>query len=313
MKKILFLIIALFLNYTTVFAEETKAKPISTKETVIETYSFKGDILNYETLIPNEINHNGDIYLKTDIKVDEKTRTETLDIQETVEKIITEQEKSNAILLFDKELSYEKDSLKGVLKIDENSLEVTKNTVENITKYNDKKYTVYEDKTYYGLESNDYSLLPKNIMKNGVVLKLITADFVKTNSKDTYNAICKYGGTYTKKVPTSKEIIKDYKAKVNYVGTVNKEVVESRDVTVFYEKNSIYDKIEEPLGDNIKVTLENNLSFILIIVLISMIFIIILLLIFVITKQLKIKEERRKNFEKYKQNNKYKKNRKNEK
>ena len=243
MKKLICILFCTVLLNNSVLASETIeetsfATPTSTKETVIETYTFNGDVLDYENLIPNEITHNNETYLKKDIKVDEQIKTETMEKTETLEKIITDKEKENAITLFDKELNYNKDNLTGILKLDENSLNISKNEVENITKYNNKKYTVYEDKTYYGLENNDYSLLPKSIMKDGVVLKLITADFVKTNSVDTYNAVCKYGGTYTKKIPTSQEIVKDYKATVNYVGNLEKTVVESRDVTVFYEKDN---------------------------------------------------------------------------
>ena len=318
MKKLICILFCTVLLNNSVLASETIEEtsfvtPTSTKETVIETYTFNGDVLDYENLIPNEITHNNETYLKKDIKVDEQIKTETMEKTETLEKIITDKEKENAITLFDKELNYNKDNLTGILKLDENSLNISKNEVENITKYNNKKYTVYEDKTYYGLENNDYSLLPKSIMKDGVVLKLITADFVKTNSVDTYNAVCKYGGTYTKKIPTSQEIVKDYKATVNYVGTVEKTVVESRNVTVFYEKGNspISTDINNYLNSN--DTKMDNQIFTLLTIVLSMFFIIILIIIFILTRQ--IKAERRKNIEKndYKQK-KYKyKNKKNEK
>ena len=301
MKKLICILFCTVLLNNSVLASETIEEtsfvtPTSTKETVIETYTFNGDVLDYENLIPNEITHNNETYLKKDIKVDEQIKTETMEKTETLEKIITDKEKENAITLFDKELNYNKDNLKGILKLDENSLNISKNQVENITKYNNKKYTIYEDKTYYGLENNDYSLLPKSIMKDGVVLKLITADFVKTNSVDTYNAICKYGGTYTKKIPTSQEIVKDYKATVNYVGTVEKTVVESRNVTVFYEKGNspISTDINNYLNSN--DTKMDNQIFTLLTIVLSMFFIIILIIIFILTRQ--IKAERRKNIEK---------------
>lgn len=238
MKKLLTIILSLFaLNNSIVLANEIeRPTPTSKKETIVETYEFYGNIADYETLIPKEITHNGNIYIKTDINVDEKTKTETLEISENSEKILEKNSKEKAITLFEKELNYDKDNLKGILKLDENSLNISKNEIENITNYETKKYTVYQDKTYYGLESNDYSLLPQTIIKNGTTLKLLTADFIKTNSKDTYNAECKYGGTYTKKIPTVKENVKNYKATATYKGTVTKEVVESRMVTVFYEK-----------------------------------------------------------------------------
>ena len=301
MKKLICILFCTVLLNNSVLASETIeetsfATPTSTKETVIETYTFNGDVLDYENLIPNEITHNNETYLKKDIKVDEQIKTETMEKTETLEKIITDKEKENAITLFDKELNYNKDNLTGILKLDENSLNISKNEVENITKYNNKKYTVYEDKTYYGLENNDYSLLPKSIMKDGVVLKLITADFVKTNSVDTYNAVCKYGGTYTKKIPTSQEIVKDYKATVNYVGNLEKTVVESRDVTVFYEKDNspISTDINNYLNSN--DTKMDNQIFTLLTIVLSMFFIIILIIIFILTRQ--IKAERRKNIEK---------------
>ena len=324
MKKLICtMLFTLFLN-NSVLANETIENttfptPTSTKETVIETYTFNGNVLDYENLIPNEIIHNNETYIKKDIKVDEQTKTETLEKIEPVEKIITDKEKENAINLFEKELNYNKDNLTGILKLDESSLNISKNKVENITKYNNKKYTVYEDKTYYGLESNDYSLLPKNIMKDGVVLKLITADFVKTNSVDTYNAVCKYGGTYTKKIPTSQEIVKDYKATVNYVGTVEKTIVENRNVTVFYEKGNsptFIDTDNNNINDN-NIKNENRLIdnqiFILFIIVLIMLFVVTLIIIFVLTRQ--IKAERRKNFEKnnYKSKKHKYKNKKNEK
>lgn len=259
MIKFFIFICTFLLNTNIVFGNNlVEVEPVETKETVIQTYRFDGSINNYEDLIPNEIDYNNKIYKKIDIKVDEKKRTETLEKIEPIEKIITEKEKINAINLFDKELNYNKDNLKGKLKLDEKSLNISKNKVENITTYTNEKYTMYEDKTYYGLTSNDYSLLPKTIEKNGTYLKLISADFIKTNSNDIYNAICKYGGTYTKRIPNTKEVVKDYKVTVNYVGNLEKTIIESRTITVYYEpKNK---EIQNINTNNETISKNNNIE-----------------------------------------------------
>ena len=243
MIKKFFLIFAFIIfNLNTVFANEIS--PLESKEMLIQTYEFAGDVLNYKELIPNEINHKGNIYKMIDIKAEENTKIETIQKTEPIEKIVTDTKKSNVINLFEKELTIDKDNLKGTLKLDENSLEITKNQVENVTNYKTEKYTIYEDKSYYGLESNDYSLLPQTLNKNGKTLKLISAEFVKTNSNDIYNANCKYGATFTKKIPNTKEVVKDYKATINYVGEVEKTTVESRDVTVFYSQDKAIENSE---------------------------------------------------------------------
>ena len=324
MIKFFIFICTFLLNTNIVFGNNlVEVEPIETKETVIQTYRFDGSINNYEDLIPNEIDYNNKIYKKIDIKVDEKKRTETLEKIEPIEKIITEKEKINAINLFEKELNYNKDNLNGVLKLDEKSLNISKNKVENVTTYTNEKYTMYEDKTYYGLISNDYSLLPKTIEKNGTYLKLLSANFIKTNSNDIYNAVCKYGGTYTKRIPNTKEVVKDYKATVNYIGNLEKTIVESRTITVYYElqNNKLENtNIENTSIENIFNTnkeknkiLENQLFLICIVVLIIL-FIVTVVSIYS-TKLNKEKQERSSKFEKnnYKQK-KYKyKNKKNEK
>lgn len=304
MIKKFFLIFAFIIfNLNTVFANEIS--PLESKEMLIQTYEFAGDVLNYKELIPNEINHKGNIYKMIDIKAEENTKIETIQKTEPIEKIVTDTKKSNVINLFEKELTIDKDNLKGTLKLDENSLEITKNQVENVTNYKTEKYTIYEDKSYYGLESNDYSLLPQTLNKNGKTLKLISAEFVKTNSNDIYNANCKYGATFTKKIPNTKEVVKDYKATINYVGEVEKTTVESRDVTVFYsqdkaiENSEIINNTEEIKSETntknntqIENSLLNKLFILCILILISL----SVVIIFIVKS--KNRNERRKNFEK---------------
>ena len=322
MKKLIFFIVfCIFLNnISLVFgAEQPTIEAISTKETLIKTYEFAGNV-DYEPLIPNSIEHKGETFIKKDVKVEEEKRTENVDIVEPVEKIISESEKSKALSLFEKELNYNKNNLKGILKLDESSLKIVKNEIENVTKYDTKKYTIYEDKTYYGLESNDYSLLPQTIIKDGVVLKLITADFVKTNSKDTYNCNTQYGGTYTKKIPTTKQVVKNYKATVNYKGNIQKEIVDKRIVTVFYEQGQVDNnviaetKTELTTIDTItEITTKNSIEneqiiesnkndnqlFLFGLIFITMLFILVLVILSVLSKQMKV-ERSRKNEKKFK-------------
>lgn len=321
MLKKFFLICTLIIsNLNTVFANEIN--PLESKEVLIQTYNFAGDVLNYKELIPNEINHKGNIYKMIDIKAEENTKIETINKTENVEKIVTDTKKENVITLFEKELNINNDNLKGTLKLDENSLEITKNQVENVTNYKTQKYSLFENKSYYGLESNDYSLLPQTLNKNGKTLKLISAEFIKTNSNDIYNANCKYGATFTKKIPNTKEVVKDYKATVNYVGELEKTTVESRDVTVFYsqdksiENNEIINNTEEisnktntESNTQIENSLLNKLFILCVLILISL----SIVIIFVVKS--KNKNERRKNFEKtnYKSKKHKYKNKKNEK
>ena len=154
--------------------------------------------------------------------------------------------------LFQNDLPYEKDDYKGILTKDIFSLKVEPSQVENNTIYTNKVVTLGENKTYYGLESNDYSLIPKTITKNGVTLNLVDANFLSTNNEaistvaDTsvgtlYNCNAVYKGSYIEKIPNTKTNVLDYKVTVNYKGIVQKEIFEKNIITVMYDGEKITD------------------------------------------------------------------------
>ena len=165
--------------------------------------------------------------------------------------------------------------------------------------------------------------------------KLITADFVKTNSKDTYNCNTKYGGTYNKKIPSTKQVVKNYKATVTYKGNIEKEIVDKRIVTVFYEQGQSNNVIEETktevttidvipettINNNISQNLVENIDikenikndnqlFLFGLIFITMLFILVLTILFILSKQMKVerskKDEKKFKKSRFKKNKKYK-------
>lgn len=286
-------ILMLVFSINTVFASQ----PTSEKEIIIREYSIDGEE-DYTEVIQDEIINNGMIYKLVDTEVLENAETENIEKTETVEKII--ETKDNALQYFDETLEYNQDGLQGILTLDTSSLTVVENETESKTTYETKTFTTKEEQTYYNLESNDYALLPQIITKNGIVLKLVSAEFEQTNSIGLFKANCVYSANYTKKIPSTTTTVKNYKATVNYVGTLTKENVSSREITAYYENTGISqyesDSDDSNVIDGTIVSSETKNTDITIIAIIILVIIICLIsIITILLKKARKKEKNNKN------------------
>ena len=140
---------------------------------------FKIDKKTYQ--LDNSIKTGGDI-------------TETIDIN-TTKTIKSDSNKTNKILeQLPEEIKYDKNDFRGIYKLDINSINVK-------TQYNGyKEYLVEDTKVYSNLDTNDLNNIPKQIMKDGMVLDLITTNWEVTETRQIqdnsipskYKATCYY-------------------------------------------------------------------------------------------------------------------------
>ena len=140
---------------------------------------FKIDKKTYQ--LDNSIKTGGDII-------------ETIDIN-TTKTIKSDSNKTNKILeQLPEEIKYDKNDFRGIYKLDINSINVK-------TQYNGyKEYLVEDTKVYSNLDTNDLNNIPKQIMKDGMVLDLITTNWEVTETRQIqdnsipskYKATCYY-------------------------------------------------------------------------------------------------------------------------
>jgi len=136
---------------------------------------------------------------KKTYQLDNSTKTggdiiETIDIN-TTKTIKSDSNKTNKILeQLPEEIKYNKNDFKGTYKLDINSINVK-------TQYNGyKEYLVEDTKVYSNLDTNDLNNIPKQIMKDGMVLDLITTNWEVTETRQIqdnsipskYKATCYY-------------------------------------------------------------------------------------------------------------------------
>ena len=136
---------------------------------------------------------------KKTYQLDNSTKTggdiiETIDIN-TTKTIKSDSNKTNKILeQLPEEIKYDKNDFKGIYKLDLNSINVK-------TQYNGyREYLVEDTKIYSNLDTNDLNNIPKQIMKDGMVLDLITTNWEVTETRQIqdnsipskYKATCYY-------------------------------------------------------------------------------------------------------------------------
>lgn len=259
MKKLVMCLISILFFNKTIFASdlveiqtsitEDKTKAIKIFESYEET-----DVKNmlFEDFQQDDYN-----YTKTNVEAEKVTKIDTINVSETLDIIITKEQKQKLsnieiINLFQDSLPYEKGGYKGILQKDLSSLKIEPNKTESITTYTSQTITLNQQKQYYGLESNDYALIPKTVVKNGVTLNLVDANFTSTNNEaissvantgvgTLYNCTASYSGSYIKKIPNNKINVIDYKATMEYKGDISKEIFEKNLITVSYVGNKILD------------------------------------------------------------------------
>lgn len=259
MKKFIMCLISTLILNQNIYANSLKELELSINDDrtkAIKIFESTEDI-DFKNVVFKDFEKDNFKYIKSHINVDRVTKEDVKEQQETLSIIITKEEKEKLnneqlLDLFQNDLPYEKDDYKGILTKDIFSLKVEPSQVENNTIYTNKAVTLSENKTYYGLESNDYSLIPKTITKNGVTLNLVDANFLSTNNEaistvaDTsvgtlYNCNAVYKGSYIEKIPNTKTNVLDYKITVNYKGIVQKEIFEKNIITVMYDGEKITD------------------------------------------------------------------------
>ena len=252
------LLTAFALN-TTIYANNLKELELSINEDktkAIKIFESTEDI-DFKNVIFEYFEKDNFKYSKDNIIVDRITKENKKEQQENLSIIITKFEKENLnneqlLDLFQDVLPYEKEGYKGILEKDFFSLKVEPNQNESITTYSNKTITLTENKSYYGLESNDYSLIPKTITKNGITLNLVNANFVSTNNEaissvankgvsTLYNCNAVYKGSYNKKIPSTKTNILYYKVTLTYKGIISKEIFEKNIITVTYKGEKLKD------------------------------------------------------------------------
>lgn len=262
MKKLIMCLLSILALNKTVFANnlveiqtsitEDKTKAIKIFESYEET-----DESNLKNILFEDFEQDGYNYIKSNVDIEKITQIDSVNITETLDVVLTKEEKEKLsnleiINLFQDSLTYEKDGYKGILQKDLASLKIEPNKIESTTTYTNQTITLNQQKQYYGLESNDYALIPKTVVKNGVTLNLVDANFVSTNNEaissvantsvgTLYNCTATYSGSYTKKIPNTKTNVIDYKATMEYKGDISKEIFEKNVITVTYTGNKILD------------------------------------------------------------------------
>jgi len=144
--------------------------------------------------------------LEKEFKIDKKTYQlesstktggdiiETIDIN-TTKTIKSDSNKTSKIIeKLQEKIKYDKNDFIGTYKLDINSINIK-------TQYNGyKEYLIEDTKTYSNLDTNDLNNIPKQIMKDGMILDLITTNWEVTETRQLqdnsipskYKATCYY-------------------------------------------------------------------------------------------------------------------------
>lgn len=259
MKKLIMCLFAtIFLNKT-VFASDLKELELSINEDKTMAIKIFESLENidFTKVVFEDFEKDNFKYTKDNVKVEEITKEDKKEQIETLELILSKSDfdkldNRKILQLFQDNLPYEKDEYKGILLKENSTLKIETNKTESTTTYSSQTITLNEKKTFYGLENNDYGLIPKTIVKNGVTLNLVDANFVSTNNEvissvantgvsTLYNCNAVYKGSYTKKIPNTNTKILDYKVTVQYKGEIAKEIFEKNIITVTYKGEKISD------------------------------------------------------------------------
>ena len=178
--------------------------------------NFKIDKKNYELETSNK--SGGDKIEKIDLKTSKTINTNT----DKLEEILNELEQ---------EIKYEENGFIGSYKLDINSINIEK-------KYNGYKEVLTEEtKIYTDLDTNDLDNIPKQIMKNGMLLDLITTNWEITETRNLqdneipnkYKAICYYASKKKVDNPLT------YIVKADYIGIAEKVIKNDYSYEIMYK------------------------------------------------------------------------------
>ncbi len=255
-KLIICLFTTMFLNQT-VFANDLKEIELSINEDKTMAIKIFESLENidFTKVVFEDFEKDNFKYTKDNVKVEEITKEDKKEQIETLELILSKSDfdkldNTKILQLFQDNLPYEKDEYKGILLKENSTLKVEPNKTESNTTYKTQTITLNEKKTYYGLESNDYGLIPKTIVKNGVTLNLVDANFVSTNN-EAISSVANTGvstlyncNTVYKLIP--KTIVKNgvtlNLVDANFVSTNNEAIssVANTGVSTLYNCNTVY-------------------------------------------------------------------------
>lgn len=222
-----FVAIMMLIISTNVFAQTNNLKTYSESKTIeIEQTE------EYEKSITDEITIDNIKYHLKDVQQQKNIITLSKDKEEQKQKIVTTNNKSEILNLFDSKIQMQEDGYFGELELQIDSLEIKINNSYR------EEYKVYLQETYTDIERNELNNIPKEIEKDGTTYYLVNpiwtiSKIEKIGDSEVpvaYNGIMNYEGIKTR------EVIKDYKASVKYLGTLKKEIVETATYTLNYEE-----------------------------------------------------------------------------
>lgn len=190
----------------------------------------KADI--YKNSIKNEIVSDKVTYKLSNIKETKNNEKLTKDKEIVEELIVTTNNKTEVLNVFERDKQISEDGYNGILKIQSDSLEIVVNESYK------EQYKETIDKKYNNVSQNELNEIPKEIQEKGTIYYLITPEWkVNTTEKIggvdvplTYNGIMHYEAIKTRNV------IKNYKATVMYKGTIEKEEIKSITYKLTYEE-----------------------------------------------------------------------------
>lgn len=246
-KIILVLSMTLMLTTANCFASSIIKDEIVNKdniEYIKRTYSIPTEEENSFLLnLENQFKINKKNYELVDTKKEGGDITETINIS-TSKTIYSNSNKIDDILsMLEQEIKYDEGGFIGVYKLDIDSLDIK-------SKYNGyKEYLVEDTKEYIDLDTNDLDNIPKQIMKDGLVLDLITTNWEVTETRNLqdniipskYKAICYYATKKKVDNPLT------YIVKADYFGTAEKTTKQDFTYEITYkcvsEDKNIYPTI----------------------------------------------------------------------
>lgn len=246
MKKLISLLMVGFCLSNTVFAGVFT--PNRTQEYKQYGYSYLKNSYNVKEINQYEFENNIEEVIKQGLKVYELCNTKktggtiTDSREETQIKIVeTNTDKIEEVLSeFPTEIEYDEDGYTGRLYIDTSSVTTTQIADGSTT----RAYTVTETVTYNNLSKNDLDKIPKTKVKNGVQMRLISADWKVISNEmagnyqvpNAYNCYAHYKGTGYRKIAGEAK----YTSSATYKGTIIKSETEDLVYDLTYMKTADY-------------------------------------------------------------------------
>lgn len=210
------------------------------------------DAENFKNSIENEITIDNVKYQLEAVNQKENKEINEIEKEKTLEKVVKTNDKYNILNSFEGKIKDEQDGMKGILELQNNSLEIRVNDSYK------EEYKVYLTKKYNNVSSNELNNIPKTIKENGTTFYLINPvwNVSKIEKVEGQEVPIEYSGEMNYEGIKERTIIKNYLAKVTYKGTLEKEEVKSITFNLKYkevpeEKDNNYVPIAVATGSGI--------------------------------------------------------------